>query len=75
MSHSRIAGTGSYLPEKILTNTDLEKMVDTTDEWIQSRTGIKERHIAADGQYTVDLAEQAAIKAMQAAGKPKMISI
>lgn len=71
MSHSRIAGTGSYLPEKILTNTDLEKMVDTTDEWIQSRTGIKERHIAADGQYTVDLAEQAAIKAMQAAGKTK----
>lgn len=71
MSYARIAGTGSYLPEKTLTNADLEKMVETTDEWIQSRTGIKERHIAADGEYTVDLAEQAAIKAMQAAGKTK----
>jgi len=66
--YARITGTGSYLPEKILTNAELEKMVETTDEWIQSRTGIKERHIAADGQYTVDLAEQAAINAMQAAG-------
>ncbi|VAW51909.1 3-oxoacyl-[acyl-carrier-protein] synthase, KASIII [hydrothermal vent metagenome] len=71
MSYSRIAGTGSYLPEKIVTNADLEKMVDTTDEWIRSRTGIEERHIAADGQYTVDLAEQAAIRAMEAAGKTK----
>ncbi len=71
MSYARIAGTGSYLPEKILTNADLEKMVDTTDEWIRSRTGIEERHIAADGEYTVDLAEKAAIKAMEAAGKSK----
>ncbi len=71
MSYSRIAGTGSYLPEKILTNAELEKMVDTTDEWIRSRTGIEERHIAADGQYTVDLAEQAALRAMEAAGKSK----
>ena len=71
MSYSRIAGTGSYLPEKTLTNADLEKMVDTTDEWIRSRTGIEERHIAADGEYTVDLAEQAAIHAMEAAGKTK----
>ncbi len=71
MSYARIAGTGSYLPEKTLTNAEIETMVDTTDEWIQSRTGIKERHIAADGQYTVDLAEQAAINAMQAAGKSK----
>ncbi|MCK4833389.1 MAG: ketoacyl-ACP synthase III [Gammaproteobacteria bacterium] len=71
MSYSRIAGTGSYLPEKTLTNAELEKIVDTTDEWIRSRTGIEERHIAADGQYTVDLAEQAAIKAMEAAGKTK----
>ena len=71
MSYARIIGTGSYLPEKILTNADLEKMVDTTDEWIQSRTGIKERHIAADGEYTVDLAEQAALKAMEAAGKTR----
>ncbi len=71
MSYSRIAGTGSYLPEKTLTNAELETMVDTTDEWIRSRTGIEERHIAADGQYTVDLAEQAAIRAMEAAGKTK----
>ncbi len=71
MSYSRIAGTGSYLPEKILTNADIEKMVDTSDEWIRSRTGIEERHIAADGEYTVDLAEKAALKAMEAAGKTK----
>ncbi|MGD9000569.1 MAG: beta-ketoacyl-ACP synthase III [Granulosicoccaceae bacterium] len=68
MMYSRIKGTGSYLPEKILTNADLEKMVDTTDEWITERTGIKERHIAADNQATCDLSEQAARKAMQAAG-------
>ncbi len=71
MSYSRIAGTGSYLPEKTLTNAELETMVDTTDEWIRSRTGIEERHIAAEGQYTVDLAEQAALRAMEAAGKTK----
>ena len=55
--YSRIAGTGSYLPEKVVTNFDLEKMMDTTDEWIRTRTGIERRHIAADGQTTVDLAE------------------
>lgn len=71
MSYARIAGTGSYLPEKILTNADIEKMVDTTDEWIRSRTGIEERHIAADNEYTVDLAEKAARRAMEAAGKTK----
>jgi len=71
VSYSRIAGTGSYLPEKTLTNAELETMVDTSDEWIRSRTGIEERHIAADGQYTVDLAEQAALRAMEAAGKTK----
>jgi len=71
VSYARIAGTGSYLPEKIVTNADLEKTVDTTDEWIRSRTGIEERHIAADGEYTVDLAEQAALKAMAAAGVTK----
>jgi 3-oxoacyl-[acyl-carrier-protein] synthase-3 len=65
---SRIKGTGSYLPEKILTNADLEKMVETTDEWITDRTGIRERHIAAAGQTTCDLAEQAARNAMDAAG-------
>jgi len=66
--YSRIAGTGSYLPEKILTNFDLERMVDTTDEWIRSRTGIERRHIAAAGQTTVDLGEQAARRAIEAAG-------
>ena len=68
MIHSRIAGTGSYLPEKVVTNFDLEKMVDTTDEWIRSRTGIERRHIAADGQTTVDLAEHAA-RVVQVTGR------
>ncbi len=65
--YSRIMATGSYLPEKILTNSDLEKMVDTTDQWITERTGIKQRHIAADDQTTCDLAEFAAINAIEAA--------
>ena len=65
--YSRIAGTGSYLPDKILTNADLEKMVDTTDEWIVSRSGIHQRHIAAPEQTTSDLAYEAALKALQAA--------
>jgi 3-oxoacyl-[acyl-carrier-protein] synthase-3 len=69
MIYSRITGTGSYLPEKELSNHDLEKMVDTTDEWITERTGIKKRHLAADGQTTCDLAEQAALRAMEMAGK------
>lgn len=68
MTYSRIAGTGSYLPEKVLTNHDLEKMVDTSDQWITERTGIKKRHIAADDETTTDLAYQAAIKAIEAAG-------
>ncbi len=67
MIYSRIAGTGSYLPEKILTNADLEKMVDTTDQWITDRTGIKKRHIS-EGQTTCDLAEQAVLNAIDAAG-------
>ncbi|HKD55819.1 MAG TPA: beta-ketoacyl-ACP synthase III [Steroidobacteraceae bacterium] len=68
MIYSRIAGTGSYLPEKVITNHDLEKMVDTTDEWIRTRTGIERRHVAADGETTVDLAEQATRRALEAAG-------
>ena len=68
MIYSRVAGTGSYLPKKIITNHDLEKMVDTTDEWIRTRTGIERRHIAADGETTVDLAEHAARRALEAAG-------
>ncbi|MDI1309367.1 MAG: ketoacyl-ACP synthase III [Methylotenera sp.] len=66
--NSRIAGTGSYLPEKILTNADLESMVDTTDEWIFSRTGIRERHIVADDEATSDLALHASLNAIEAAG-------
>lgn len=68
MIYSRIVGTGSYLPEKILTNADLERMVDTTDEWIFARTGIRERHIAADGEFTSDLALRASRRAIDAAG-------
>ena len=69
MTYARITGTGSYLPEKVLTNHDLEKMVDTSDQWIRERTGISKRHIAADNETTCDLAEQAARRAMEAAGK------
>ena len=65
--YSRIVGTGAHLPEKVLTNFDLEKMVDTTDEWIRDRTGIERRHIAAEGETTVDLAERAARRALDAA--------
>ena len=68
MTFARITGTGSYLPENIVTNKDLEKMVDTTDQWIRERTGIERRHIAVEGQTTVDLAEQAAKNAIDAAG-------
>lgn len=68
MIYSRIMGTGGYLPEKVLTNADLEKMVDTSDAWITERTGIKERHIAAEGENTVDLAEQASLRAIEMAG-------
>jgi 3-oxoacyl-[acyl-carrier-protein] synthase-3 len=65
---SSIIGTGSYLPERVLTNEDLSKIVDTSDEWITTRTGIKERHIAAPDQATSDLATEAARRAMTAAG-------
>ena len=68
MTNSRIAGTGSYLPKKVLTNADLESIVDTTDEWIFSRTGIRERHIVADDEFTSDLALYAARKAIESAG-------
>ena len=65
---SIIAGTGSYLPKKILSNADLEKIIDTTDEWIFSRTGIRERRIAAKNEYTSDLALEAAKNAIASAG-------
>lgn len=61
----KIAGTGSYVPEKVLTNKDLSKIVDTSDEWIITRTGIKERHIAADDQFTSDLSSEAAKEALE----------
>ena len=63
-----IIGTGSYVPEKILTNDDLSKMVETDDEWITTRTGIKERRIAADDEYTSDMGAKAALAAMKQAG-------
>jgi len=66
--YSRITGTGSYLPEKILTNQDLEKVVETSDEWIRTRTGITQRHIAREDQSASDLALFASQKAMEAAG-------
>ena len=68
MKYSKILGMGSYLPEKVLTNADLEKMVDTTDAWITERTGIKKRHIAADDQSASDLGFEAAKKAIANSG-------
>jgi 3-oxoacyl-[acyl-carrier-protein] synthase-3 len=68
MIHARIAGVGSYLPEKALSNKDLEKMMDTSDEWIRERTGIKRRHIAADGETTGSMALEAARRAIEDAG-------
>lgn len=72
MASAKILGLGKYIPEKILTNADLEKMVDTSDEWITTRSGIKTRHLAADNQAASDLAAQASIQALKNAGiKPK----
>jgi 3-oxoacyl-[acyl-carrier-protein] synthase-3 len=68
LTYSRILGTGSYLPARILTNADLEKLVETNDQWIVDRTGIRERHIVAEGEFTSDLAAQAARAALDAAG-------
>lgn len=68
MSYSRIAGTGSYLPATVLTNEDIEKRIDTSDEWIFSRTGIRTRRVAAEGEVTSDLGANAARAAMMAAG-------
>ena len=68
MTYARITGIGSYLPDKVLANADLEKMMDTSDEWIRERTGIKRRHIAADDETTASIALNAAQKAMEMAG-------
>ena len=66
--NAKIIGTGSYLPERVLTNFDLEKMVDTTDEWITRRVGIKERHITRDDEFASDMACIAASKAIKNSG-------
>ncbi len=68
MSYARIIGTGGYLPDNVMTNHDLEKIVETSDQWIRERTGIEQRHIAADDETTVDLAEHASRNAIEAAG-------
>jgi len=68
LTYSRITGTGGYLPARVLTNADLERMVDTNDEWIVTRTGIRERHIAAEGETTSMLAERASKLALESAG-------
>ena len=68
MTHSAIAGTGGYLPERVMNNTEFEKIVDTSDEWIRERSGIKRRHIAAEGETTSDMALEAARMAIEAAG-------
>lgn len=69
MTRSAVTGVGGYLPDTVVTNADLEKVVETSDAWIQDRTGIKARHRAAEGQVTSDLAVEAARRALQAAGK------
>lgn len=68
MRYSKVTGTGSYLPEKVLTNQDLERIVDTSDEWIRTRTGISQRHIAADDEMASDLALKASREAIKSAG-------
>ncbi|MCB2081995.1 MAG: ketoacyl-ACP synthase III [Rickettsiales bacterium] len=70
MLRAVVKGYGAYLPEKILTNTELEKRIDTTDAWITERTGIRQRHIAAENEFTSDLATKAAQKAIEASGIP-----
>ena len=70
---ARIAGIGSYLPEKILTNDEISRLVDTSDSWIRERTGIRQRHIAPEGVTTADLAEQAcrrALRRLPVSGRP-----
>jgi len=69
MHRAKIAGVGHYVPEKVVTNFDLEKIMDTSDEWIRERSGIQERHFVAEGETSTDLAEKASLKAIEAAGK------
>ncbi len=67
MIYSKIAGTGRYLPERVLTNADLEEIVETSDEWIRTRTGVERRHVAAEDETTSSLCIEAAKSAMEAA--------
>lgn len=71
MTFARVLGTGGYLPDHLLTNADLERLVDTKDEWVRERTGIRKRHIVGPGETTCDLAEQASRRALEAAGIEK----
>jgi len=76
MKYARLMGTGGYVPERVLTNDELAEKIDTSDEWIRQRAGIRSRHIVADGQSTTDMAEQAARQAIAAAGiKPEHIDL
>ncbi len=76
MTYSRIIGTGRYLPERVMTNFDLEKIVDTSDEWIRTRTGVERRHVVAEGELTSDMCVQSAKRAMDDAGvKPEDIDM
>src|SRR5687768_5958501 len=76
MIYSKILGTGSFLPEKVITNFDMEKMVETTNDWIVERTGIHQRHIAGEHESSLSMSKAAAEKAMQVAGiTPKDIGM
>lgn len=76
LARAKIIGTGGYAPEKVVTNKDLEKVVDTTDEWIYERTGIRERHQAAEGEFTSDMALRAAVRALEMAKtKPEELDL
>ncbi|HYN40493.1 MAG TPA: 3-oxoacyl-ACP synthase, partial [Thermoanaerobaculia bacterium] len=68
MFHAAIAGTGRAVPAKLLTNADLEKLVDTSDEWITTRTGVRERHMAVDGEALSDFCVAAGMQALESAG-------
>ena len=73
MTYSTIAGTGSYLPERVMHNKEFEELLDTTDEWIRERTGIRRRHIAADNETTSDMGIAAAREAIAAANMPPLL--
>ena len=74
MIYSRIIGTGSYLPRRVVTNADLEQRMDTSDEWIRARTGIRQRHLAGEGETSSSLALEASRAAIASAGPPSQPS-